>query len=44
MNRLIIVGSPRVDGRSAHLADILFETCIEECPEDEACLGSCVNA
>ena len=39
MNRLIIVGSPRVDGRSAHLADILFETCIEECPEDELALA-----
>ena len=23
MNRLIIVGSPRTDGRSAHLADLL---------------------
>ncbi|MEA5020169.1 MAG: NAD(P)H-dependent oxidoreductase [Gordonibacter sp.] len=39
MNRLIIVGSPRVDGRSAHLADMLFETCIEECPQDELALA-----
>ncbi|MEG1494435.1 MAG: flavodoxin family protein [Gordonibacter sp.] len=39
MNRLIIVGSPRVDGRSAHLADLLFETCIEECPDDEVALA-----
>ena len=35
MNRLIIVGSPRTDGRSAHLADLLFESCIDECPDDE---------
>lgn len=35
MNRLIIAGSPRIDGRSAHLANLLFEACIEECPEDE---------
>lgn len=34
MNRVIVVGSPRVDGRSAHLADQLLYACIEECPED----------
>ena len=35
MNRVIIVGSPRSNGRSAHLAEMLFEACIDECPEDE---------
>lgn len=35
MNRVIIMGSPRSDGRSAHLAEMLFEACIDECPEDE---------
>lgn len=35
MNRLIIAGSPRIDGRSARLANLLFEACIDECPEDE---------
>ena len=39
MNRLIIVGSPRTDGRSAHLADLLFESCIDECPDDELALA-----
>ena len=34
MNRVIVVGSPRVDGRRAHLADQLLYACIEECPED----------
>ena len=34
MHRVIVVGSPRADGRSAHLADELFNACIEECPED----------
>lgn len=38
MNRLIIVGSPRTQGRSAHLADALFEACIEDCPQDEVAL------
>lgn len=37
-NRLIIVGSPRVDGRSAALADLLFESCIEEHPDEEVAL------
>lgn len=39
MNRLIIVGSPRVDGRSAALAAQLFEACIEDCPQDEVALA-----
>ena len=34
MNRVIVVGSPRVEGRSALLADTLFNACIDECPED----------
>lgn len=34
MHRTIIVGSPRPDGRCATLANEIFETCIEECPED----------
>ena len=34
MNRVIVVGSPRVDGRSAFLADQLLYACIEECPDD----------
>ena len=39
MNRVIIAGSPRSNGRSAHLAEMLFEACIEECPEDEVYLA-----
>ncbi len=39
MKRLIIVGSPRTEGKSAMLAELLFETCIEECPEDEVFLA-----
>ena len=35
MKRLIIVGSPRASGRSAHLAEMLFEANIDEHPEDE---------
>ena len=35
MNRVIIVGSPRTNGRSAHLAEMLFEANIDERPEDE---------
>lgn len=35
MKRLIIVGSPRTNGRSAHLAEMLFEASIDERPEDE---------
>lgn len=34
MNRVIVVGSPRVNGRSAHLADELLYACIDECPHD----------
>ncbi len=34
MHRTIIVGSPRADGRSAALAQAIFEACIDECPED----------
>ncbi len=34
MHRLILAGSPRSDGRTAALADELFNACIEECPED----------
>ena len=39
MKRLIIVGSPRSNGRSAHLAEMLFEACIDECPDDEVSLA-----
>ena len=35
MKRVIIVGSPRSSGRSAHLAEMLFEANIDERPEDE---------
>ncbi len=35
MKRVIIVGSPRSNGRSAHLAEMLFEASIDERPEDE---------
>lgn len=34
MNRVIVVGSPRVNGRSARLADELLYACIDECPHD----------
>lgn len=34
MHRTIVVGSPRADGRSATLANEIFEACIDECPED----------
>lgn len=34
MQRLILVGSPREQGRCAALAAELFDACIEECPED----------
>lgn len=34
MHRTIIVGSPRPNGRSATLANEIFEACIDECPED----------
>lgn len=38
MNRLIVMGSPRSAGRSARLAELVFEACIEECPDDELAL------
>lgn len=34
MHRTILVGSPRPDGRSAHLADEIFDACVDECPQD----------
>lgn len=40
MERLIIVGSPRPDGRSGRLADELFMACIDECPDDEVSVAS----
>ena len=35
MKRVIITGSPRANGRSAHIAEMLFEANIDERPEDE---------
>ena len=35
MKRVIITGSPRANGRSAHVAEMLFEANIDERPEDE---------
>ena len=35
MKRVIITGSPRTQGRSAHVAEMLFEANIDERPEDE---------
>lgn len=35
MKRVIIVGSPRSNGRSSHVAEMLFEANIDERPEDE---------
>ena len=35
MKRVIIMGSPRSNGRSAHIAEMLFEANIDERPEDE---------
>lgn len=40
MHRTIIVGSPRENGRCGHLAEELFEACVEECPEDGISLVS----
>lgn len=34
MHRTIIVGSPKPNGNCATLANEIFESCIEECPED----------
>ena len=39
-NRLIIVGSSRVKGRSAALAQQLFDTCLEEYPDDGVTIAS----
>lgn len=38
MHRTIIVGSPRVQGRCAALAQEIFDACIEEAPQDGASL------
>lgn len=40
MNRLVIVGSSRKNGRCARIATDLFETCIEEYPDDGLFLAS----
>lgn len=40
MHRTIIAGSPRANGRCAHLAQELFDACIEECPDDGVSLVS----
>lgn len=34
MHRTIIVGSPRLDSRCAALAEMIYESCVEECPDD----------
>lgn len=39
-NRLIIVGSTRVNGRSAALAQQIFDTCLEEYPDDAVTIAS----
>ena len=43
MNRVIIVGSPRVRGRSAYLSQELLDACTSEFPEDEVTLLSLAN-
>lgn len=40
MHRTIIAGSPRANGRCAHLAQELFDACIAECPDDGVSLVS----
>ncbi|MCI9129764.1 MAG: flavodoxin family protein [Eggerthellaceae bacterium] len=40
MHRTILVGSPRSEGRSAHLADEIFQACLEDCPDDGASVVS----
>lgn len=40
MHRTVLVGSPREDGRCAHLADAIFNACIEDCPDDGVSLVS----
>ncbi len=34
MRRVILIGSPRANGRCAALARELFDACVDECPED----------
>lgn len=34
MHRTIIVGSPRANSHSAALAEMIYESCVEECPDD----------
>lgn len=34
MHRTIVIGSPRANGRCATIADAIFESCIDECPDD----------
>lgn len=40
MHRTLLVGSPRANGRCAHLADAIFNACIEDCPDDGASIVS----
>lgn len=40
MHRTILVGSPREEGRCAHLADAIFNACIEDCPDEGVSLVS----
>ncbi len=40
MHRTVLVGSPREEGRCAHLAEEIFEACIEDCPQDGVSLVS----
>lgn len=40
MKRCIVGGSPNADGRTAALADLLFQMCIEDCPDDEVSILS----
>ena len=44
MHRTIIVGSPDPEGRSATLANAIFEACIEDCPEDGVSIASVASA
>ncbi len=44
MHRVILHGSCRADGRSAALADRLFNACIEECPDDGVSIVSVSSA
>ncbi len=40
MNRMIICGSPRVEGKSALLSQQLFDACIDDYPDDGVFLAS----